>query len=46
MARAIVREPQAFLTDEPLSKLDAKLRVDMRGSSRACRTGWRRPRCT
>ncbi|MCZ4491977.1 MAG: transporter related protein [Conexibacter sp.] len=32
MARAIVREPQAFLMDEPLSNLDAKLRVDMRGT--------------
>jgi multiple sugar transport system ATP-binding protein len=31
MGRAIVREPQAFLMDEPLSNLDAKLRVEMRG---------------
>jgi multiple sugar transport system ATP-binding protein len=30
MGRAIVREPQAFLMDEPLSNLDAKLRVQMR----------------
>jgi multiple sugar transport system ATP-binding protein len=30
-ARAIVREPQAFLMDEPLSNLDAKLRASMRG---------------
>ena len=30
MGRAIVREPQAFLFDEPLSNLDAKLRVQMR----------------
>ena len=30
MGRAIVREPQAFLMDEPLSNLDAKLRVAMR----------------
>jgi multiple sugar transport system ATP-binding protein len=30
MGRAIVREPQAFLMDEPLSNLDAKLRVEMR----------------
>src|SRR5438067_13000375 len=30
MGRAIVREPQAFLMDEPLSNLDAKLRVHMR----------------
>src|SRR4051794_15548738 len=32
MGRAIVREPRAFLMDEPLSNLDAKLRVDMRAS--------------
>ena len=31
LGRAIVREPQAFLMDEPLSNLDAKLRVEMRG---------------
>jgi multiple sugar transport system ATP-binding protein len=31
MGRAIVRQPQAFLFDEPLSNLDAKLRVQMRG---------------
>jgi multiple sugar transport system ATP-binding protein len=30
MGRAIVRNPKAFLMDEPLSNLDAKLRVDMR----------------
>jgi multiple sugar transport system ATP-binding protein len=30
MGRAIVRQPQAFLMDEPLSNLDAKLRVHMR----------------
>ena len=30
MGRAIVREPEAFLMDEPLSNLDAKLRVQMR----------------
>ncbi|MEL6522665.1 MAG: sn-glycerol-3-phosphate ABC transporter ATP-binding protein UgpC, partial [Pseudomonadota bacterium] len=30
MARAIIREPQVFLFDEPLSNLDAKLRVQMR----------------
>jgi multiple sugar transport system ATP-binding protein len=30
MGRAIVRKPAAFLMDEPLSNLDAKLRVDMR----------------
>jgi multiple sugar transport system ATP-binding protein len=31
MGRAIVRKPQAFLMDEPLSNLDAQLRVQMRG---------------
>ena len=30
MGRAMVREPAAFLMDEPLSNLDAKLRVAMR----------------
>jgi multiple sugar transport system ATP-binding protein len=30
MGRAIIRDPQAFLMDEPLSNLDAKLRVQMR----------------
>jgi len=30
MGRAIVRQPQAFLMDEPLSNLDAKLRVQLR----------------
>ncbi len=30
MGRAIVRDPQVFLFDEPLSNLDAKLRVSMR----------------
>jgi multiple sugar transport system ATP-binding protein len=31
MGRAMVRQPRAFLFDEPLSNLDAKLRVDVRG---------------
>ncbi len=31
MGRAIIRQPQAFLMDEPLSNLDAQLRVQMRG---------------
>ena len=30
MGRALVRDPDVFLFDEPLSNLDAKLRVDMR----------------
>ncbi|MEQ1899209.1 MAG: sn-glycerol-3-phosphate ABC transporter ATP-binding protein UgpC [Devosia sp.] len=32
MGRAIVRHPEAFLLDEPLSNLDAKLRVQLRGA--------------
>ncbi|WP_240232262.1 ABC transporter ATP-binding protein [Devosia lacusdianchii] len=35
MGRAIVRNPQVFLFDEPLSNLDAKLRVQMRGEIKA-----------
>jgi sn-glycerol 3-phosphate transport system ATP-binding protein len=38
MGRAIVREPQAFLFDEPLSNLDAKLRVQMRAEIRRLHT--------
>ena len=34
LARAIIREPAAFLMDEPLSNLDAKLRISMRGEIR------------
>ncbi|MGA0539523.1 sn-glycerol-3-phosphate import ATP-binding protein UgpC [Neotabrizicola sp. VNH66] len=34
MGRAVVRKPAAFLFDEPLSNLDAKLRVSMRGEIR------------
>ena len=45
MGRAIVRSPRAFLMDEPLSNLDAKLRVQMRGRSPRCRTGSAR-RCS
>ena len=33
LGRAIVREPAAFLIDEPLSKLDAALRLQMRAES-------------
>ena len=40
MGRAIVREPQAFLMDEPLSNLDAKLRVQMRAEIAASSTTW------
>ena len=40
MGRAIVRNPQVFLFDEPLSNLDAKLRVQMRAEiKRAARSG-------
>jgi multiple sugar transport system ATP-binding protein len=35
MGRAIVRDPKVFLFDEPLSNLDAKLRVKMRGEIKA-----------
>ena len=35
MGRAIIRQPQAFLMDEPLSNLDAQLRVHMRGEIEA-----------
>jgi multiple sugar transport system ATP-binding protein len=34
LARAIIRQPAAFLMDEPLSNLDAKLRISMRGEIR------------
>ena len=34
MGRAIVRNPRVFLFDEPLSNLDAKLRVQMRSDIR------------
>lgn len=37
MGRAIVRDPQVFLFDEPLSNLDAKLRVQMRTEIKALR---------
>ena len=38
MGRAIVRHPKLFLFDEPLSNLDAKLRVQMRPRSAGCRS--------
>ncbi len=46
MGRAIVRNPQAFLMDEPLSNLDAKLRVQMRADISEVVRGWRRRRST
>jgi multiple sugar transport system ATP-binding protein len=36
MGRAIVRQPQVFLMDEPLSNLDAKLRVQTRTQIARC----------
>jgi sn-glycerol 3-phosphate transport system ATP-binding protein len=39
MGRALVREPAAFLFDEPLSNLDAKLRVQMRVEIRQLQSG-------
>ena len=39
IGRAIVREPKLFLFDEPLSNLDAELRVSMRAEIRACTRG-------
>ncbi len=35
MGRAIVRDPSVFRFDEPLSNLDAKLRVQMRAETKA-----------
>ena len=46
LGRAIVRNPSVFLMDEPLSNLDAKLRVQMRTRSSACTAYWARPRST
>src|ERR1700742_3296695 len=41
LGRALVREPQVFLMDEPLSNLDAKLRTQTRGEIRRLQTGVR-----
>ena len=46
MGRAIVRRPQVFLMDEPLSNLDAKLRVRCAPRSARCRTSSAPPRST
>ncbi len=41
VGRAIVRKPKVFLFDEPLSNLDAKLRVQMRAEISPCTTACR-----
>jgi len=41
LGRAIVRNPKVFLMDEPLSNLDAKLRVQMRTKSASCTRDFR-----
>ena len=46
MGRAIVREPAVFLFDEPLSNLDAKLRVQMRFEIQKLHRRLRRPAST
>ena len=46
MGRAMVREPAAFLMDEPLSNLDAKLRVEMRAEFAGSATASRPRPCT
>ena len=46
VGRAIVREPKVFLMDEPLSNLDAKLRVQMRAELSKLHAGCRRRRST
>jgi multiple sugar transport system ATP-binding protein len=46
LGRAIVREPKAFLMDEPLGTLDAEMRELMCVELRRCTTGWARRRCS
>ena len=46
MGRAIVREPKVFLMDEPLSNLDAKLRVQTALRSPPSSVSWVSPPCT
>ena len=45
LARAIVRDPQVFLMDEPLSNLDATLRIQTAPTSCRCSAGSARPPC-
>jgi multiple sugar transport system ATP-binding protein len=46
LGRAIVRQPMAFLMDEPLGALDAEFRRLMCGELRACTTAWAPPPST
>ena len=46
MGRAIVRQPQVFLMDEPLSNLDAKLRVQTRTQIASLQRAWASPPST
>jgi multiple sugar transport system ATP-binding protein len=46
MGRALVRDPDVFLFDEPLSNLDAKLRVDMRTEIKKLHQSWAPPSST
>ena len=46
LARALVREPDVFLLDEPLSNLDAELRVQMRSDIRRSSAAWAGRWCT
>jgi multiple sugar transport system ATP-binding protein len=46
MGRAIVRSPQVFLMDEPLSNLDAKLRVQTRTQIAKLQRAWGSPPST
>jgi ABC-type sugar transport system ATPase subunit len=46
MGRATVRNPRVFLFDEPLSNLDAKLRVQMRTEIKRCTRPFRPRRST
>ena len=45
MGRALARDPQLFLFDEPLCNLDAKLRVEMRAEIKRLHLVAASPRC-